>query len=57
MNEQIDKKRLKLSKYTFIVENDEGHYVVYSSMTGFILLCSEKEYIDKLIAIKDAPMC
>ena len=46
--------RLKISKYAFFIENPQGHQIVYSSMTGLILSCSEPEYIDKLNAIRAA---
>ena len=43
-------KRLKLSKYAFIIESGFG-YIIYSSATGAIIKISEKQYEDRTRAL------
>lgn len=48
--ETMISKRLKLSKYAFIIESDFG-YIIYSSATGAIIKISEKQYEDRTRAL------
>ncbi len=47
-------KVLKKSKYTFFIENEQGSIIIYHSMTGFILVCSEKTYIERAKEVETA---
>lgn len=49
-----DGEPLKISKYASFIERDSGDIIIYSSLSGLILHCSEQEYIDKAIAIRDS---
>ncbi len=44
---------LKKSKYAFFVRKDNGNYVVYSSLSGAVILFKEKKYIDMLISVME----
>lgn len=41
-------KNLKKSKYAFFVKKDNGHYVVYSSLSGAVIFFREDKYIKLL---------
>lgn len=47
-------KVLKKSRYIFFIENSRDEVIIYHSATGFILLCSESEYIQKAEIIEDS---
>lgn len=40
--------KLKKSKYAFFIEKDNGEYIVYSSLSGAVILFSEESYINRL---------
>lgn len=37
----------KKSRYAFFIEQENGEMIIYHSTTGFILQCTEPEYIEK----------
>lgn len=43
--------KLKKSKYSFFIENDEG-YIIYNSLNGLIINCTEQKYIDEIKKIQ-----
>ena len=44
--------KLKKSKYAFFIENENNELIIYHSITGFILLCSEMDYIEKAKSVE-----
>ena len=54
MNSTHDKNKLKLSKYAFIEETEKGSFIIYSTMSGAVLLCDRSEYVDQIKSIKDS---
>jgi len=47
-NQEIAEIFLKKSHYAFFVEKDNGTYIVYSSLSGAVILFSENSYIERL---------
>lgn len=46
------KMKLKKSKYVFFIENHNNELIIYHSITGFMLRCSEMEYIEKAKSVE-----
>lgn len=39
-------RKLRKSKYAFFVKKENGNYIVYSSMSGAVIVLHEKKYIE-----------
>ena len=44
--------KLKKANMPFFIENQNNELIIYHSITGFILLCSEMDHIEKAKSVE-----